>query len=78
VTGRIDQVDDVVAPLEGDAGGIDGDAALLFLGIKVGGRRSLVDVPHAMNRAGIVQHPLGDRRLTGVDVGNDSDVAEGS
>ena len=65
-----------VVPGERHAGGVDRDAALLLLGIEVGVGRALVDLAHAVAGAGVVQHPLGDGGLAGVDVGDDADVAE--
>ena len=74
--GRVDQVDRHVVPGEGDAGGLDGDAPLLLLGIVVGDGGALIDLAHAVGEAAVVQHPLGDGGLAGVDVGDDADVAE--
>ena len=36
----------------------------------------MIDLAGAMLRAAGKQHPLGHRRLAGVDVGNDADVAD--
>ena len=38
--------------------------------------RALIDVARAMLGAAVEQHPLGDRRLAGIDVGDDADVAD--
>ena len=38
--------------------------------------RAAIDLAHPVRGAGVVQHPLGDRGLAGVDVGNDADVAD--
>ena len=55
---------------------VDGDAALLLLGVEVGDGGALVDLAHAVRGAAVEQHPLGDGGLAGVDVGDDADVAE--
>ena len=52
----------------------DGDAALLLLLHPVH-RRAVVDFADLMRLAGVVEDALGRRRLTGVDVGHDADVA---
>jgi hypothetical protein len=65
-----------VLPGERDAGGVDGDAALLLLRIVVGVGGPLVDLADAVLGAAVEQHPLGDGRLAGVDVGDDADVAD--
>ena len=51
------------------------DGAIALLGQVVGRRVPLVDVPHAVDRAGVVEDPLGGGRLARVDVGDDPDVA---
>ena len=76
MAGRVDQVDDDVVPLERHAGGKDGDAALLLFRIEVGDGRALVDLAHAVRGAGVIEHPLGDSGLAGIDVGDDADVAD--
>ena len=76
VAGRVDQVDGVPGPLERNAGRVDGDAALLFLGVVVGFGRTFVDAAQLVFRAGVVEEVLGGRRLAGVDVGDDADVAD--
>ena len=76
VAGSVDQIDDAIVPAKRDAGGSNGDAALLLLGIEIGDRGPFIDVAHLVAGTGIEQHPLGDRGLAGVDVGNDADVAE--
>ena len=81
VAGRVDDVDrdrvpGGVLPVAGDRRGDDRDSALLFLFEVVGGGGPLVHVAHAVDLARVVQDPLGRRRLAGVDVGDDADVAE--
>ncbi len=78
---RIDDVDRDraslgVLPVAGDRRGDDRDPPLaLFLEV-VGRRIPLVDVPHPVDLARVVQDPLGRRRLAGVDVRDDADVAD--
>ena len=76
VAGRVDQIDADVFVRQRDTRRVDRNAAFLLLGVEVGDRRALVDRAHPMTDAAIEQHPLGDRRFAGVDVGDDADVAE--
>ena len=80
VAGRVDDVDRdrlaCVLPVAGDRRGDDRDPALALLLEVVGRRVALVDVPHPVDLAGVVQDPLGRRRLAGVDVRDDADVAD--
>ena len=64
-----------ILPAAGDRRRHDRDPSFPFLGQVVGRGVALVDVPHAVDRAGVVEDPLGRRRLAGVDVGDDADVA---
>ena len=75
VAGRVDDVDAVVGPLAGRRGGRDRDAALLLLLHPVHRGRALVDLTDLVGAAGVVEDALGRRRLTGVDVRHDPDVA---
>ena len=72
---RIDQVDVDILPVEGDAGGVNGDAALLFFLVKVSLGRSLIDHSNAVSGSAAVEHSLGDGRLAGIDMGDDADVS---
>ena len=76
VTGRVDDVDLVVLPPAGGRGGGDGDAALLLLLHPVHRGSALVDLTDLVGDAGVEQDPLGRRRLAGVDVRHDADVAD--
>jgi len=76
VPGRIDNVDPVVAPLSGRRSRRDRDAALLLLRHPVHRRGALVDLAHLVGAAGVVEDPLRRRRLAGVDVRHDPDVAD--
>ncbi len=75
VAGRVDDVDAVVLPLRGRRGGGDRDAALLLLLHPVHHRRALVHLADLVGAPGVVEDALGRRRLTGVDVRHDPDVA---
>ena len=76
VAGRVDQVDRAVAPLEGNAGAVDGDAAFLLFLVVVGVGGALIDAAELVLGAGVKEDVLGGRRLAGIDVGNDADVAD--
>ncbi len=76
VARRVDQVDDDVFPGKLHARRVDRDAALGLFGVVVGRGRAHVDLARAMLRPAGEQHPLGDRRLAGIDVGDDADVAD--
>ena len=75
VAGRVDDVDAVVVPLAGGRGRGDRDAALLLLLHPVHRRGALVDLADLVGAAGVVEDALGRRRLAGVDVRHDPDVA---
>ena len=75
VPGRVDDVDPVPFPLGGGGSGGDRDAALLLLLHPVHHGSALVDLADLVGAAGVVEDALGRRRLTGVDVSHDPDVA---
>ena len=75
VAGRVNDVDAVVLPLRGGGGRGDRDAALLLLFHPVHDRRALVDLADLVRAPGVVEDALGRRRLAGVDVRHDPDVA---
>jgi hypothetical protein len=72
VAGRVDQVDRHVVEREGDDGGFDGDAAPAFELQRVGPGAALVDAADLVDDSGGVQQPLGQTRLTGVDMRQNS------
>jgi hypothetical protein len=74
VPGRVDQVDGDVADDEGHHRGLDRDAALPFQRQGVGLGAAVVDAADLVDDAGGVQQPLGQGRLTGVDVRQDPEV----
>jgi hypothetical protein len=76
VAGRVDQVELRVLPGDAGRGRRDGDAALALLGHPVHRGRPLVDAADTPLDAGDVEDALGDRRLAGVDVRCDAEVAQ--
>ena len=76
VPGRIDNVDPMVAPLGRRRRRRDRDAALLLLRHPVHRRRALVHLAELVGAPGVVEDALGRRRLAGVDVRHDPDVAD--
>src|SRR3954447_4585084 len=72
----VDDVDGVVFPGAGRRGGRDRDAALLLLLHPVHRGGALVDLTDLVGDTGVEEDPLGRRRLAGVDVGHDPDVAD--
>ena len=75
VPGRIDNVDTKIAPEGRCRSRRDRDATLLLLRHPVHDRCALVDLAHLVGAAGVVEDPLRRRRLAGVDVRHDPDVA---
>ena len=75
VAGRVDDVDPVALPLAGGRGRGDRDPPLLLLLHPVHDGGALVDLADFVRAAGVVEDALGRRRLTGVDVRHDPDVA---
>ena len=81
VSRGVDEVDLLVAPEGGHRGALNRDAALLLLLQVVSGRRGLqilgiVDVDDRVLAPRVIQDALGRRRLAGVDVGDDADIAD--
>ncbi len=74
MTGRVDQVDEDVADRERGDGRPDRDAALLLERQRVRLRRAGVDAAELVDDAGGMQQPLGECRLTGVYMRQDSKV----
>ena len=62
-------------PEGGGRGRGDGDAALLLLLHPVHGRGAVVHLADLMRLAGIVEDALSRRRLSGIDVGHDAEIA---
>ena len=75
VAGRVDDVDPVVVPETGRRGRRDRDAALLLLLHPVHRGGALMDLADLVGLAGVIEDALGRRRLAGIDVGHDADVA---
>ena len=75
VTGGVDDVDLVLVPEAGHGGRRDRDAALLLLLHPVGRRGAVVGLADLVVDARVEQDALGGRRLAGIDVSHDADVA---
>src|SRR5690606_4216455 len=75
VARRVDDVDPVVVPEAGRRRRRNGDPALLLLLHPVHGGGALMDLADLVGPAGVIQDSLGRRRLPGIDVGHDADVA---
>jgi hypothetical protein len=75
VAGRVDDVQPLAVPEGGGGGRGDGDAALLLLLHEIHGRGAFVHLAHLVALAGIKEDPLGRRRLAGIDVRHDAEVA---
>ena len=76
VAGRIDEVDLHALVREGGEGHVDGDVALLLLGIGVEDARRVVHLAQARGRADSVQERFDEARLAGAAVTDDDDVAD--
>ena len=76
VAGGVDDVDLVLVPEAGHGGGRDRDAALLLLLHPVRRRRTVVRLTDLVVDARVEQDALGRRRLAGIDVRHDADVAD--
>ena len=74
VAGRVDQVNGGVADGERDDGRLDRDPALSLQRQRIGLRRALIDAAGFVDDAGAVEQPLRQRRLAGVNMGQDPQV----
>ena len=77
VSRRIDERDDVLAPLHAGGRRLHGDApaTLDVQGVHQGSAAGVVDLLHAVDSAAIEEDPFGEGGLARVDVGADSDVS---
>ena len=73
--GSINDIDAMFTPEAGGRGARDRDATFAFLFHPVHGRRTLVHFSDLVDFAGVKQNAFGRRRLAGVDVRADPDVA---
>ena len=76
VPGGVDDVDLFALPEAGGDSGGDRDPALLLLNHPVHGRLAIVYLSEAVALAGVVEDPFGRGGLAGVDVREDSYVAD--
>ena len=60
----------------GGGGGGDSDAPLALLGHPVHDGGALMDLTYLVGAARVVEDPLGHGGLTGIDMGNDTDIAD--
>jgi hypothetical protein len=75
VAGRINDVEAFLFPeCRGRSRG-DGDAALLLLLHPVHRRGAFVHLADFVALSRVIENPLGRRRLSGIDVGHDAEVA---
>lgn len=74
MTRRVDEVDAVFAPREGDRGSGDADAPLAFLRQAVRHRVTVMHFTHCSCQAAVEQKPLSDSCFAGVDVRYDAYV----
>ena len=72
----VNDVDLVVIPETGGGGGGDGDPALLLLFHPVHGGGAVVHLTDLVAHTGVVEDALGCRRLAGINVRHDADVAD--
>ena len=75
VAGRVDDVEPLAVPERGGRGRRDGDAALLLLLHPIHRRGAFVHLADLVALAGVIEDPLGRRRLAGIDVRHDAEVA---
>ena len=76
VAGSVDEVDVAILPLAGDGRGRDRDAALALLSHPVHRRGAVMNLADLVVHASEEQDALRGRRLAGVDVGRDANVAD--
>ena len=76
VAGGVDQVDGEAFPGTSSGGGGNSNAALLLFHEVVHHGSTVVNLANFVGLAGEVQNPLGNSRLTGVDMGHDANVSQ--
>src|SRR6185437_1517438 len=72
VTRRVDDVEALFFPERGRRGRRDRDAPLLLLLHEIHGRSAIVHFADLVALAGVIEDPLGRRRLAGIDVRHDA------
>ena len=74
VSGGVDDIDLIIAPVRRRRRALDGDAAFLLLRHPVHRRLAVVDFAYSMDFSRIKKDPLRRRRLSGVDVRHNPDI----
>ena len=72
----VDDIDAVVAPKTCCCSGGDSDAAFLFLLHPIHRGAAIMDLAHFVRFSGVIQDPLGRRRLTGINVRHNTDITK--
>jgi len=75
VSGRIDNIDAVVAPEAGGCRGGNRDSALLLLHHPVHRGGAVMHFADLVVDAGVEEDPLGGGGFAGIDMGHDADIA---
>ena len=72
----IDQIDIDIFPRESDTSRVDCDTSFGLFCIVVGCGGTTIDFASAMFSTRYVEHPFGDGRFAGIDMGNDANIAK--
>ena len=75
VSRRIDDVDVMLVPIGIGRSGRNGNAALTLLLHPVHDGGTLMDLAGAVDSSRVIENPLRERGLTGIDVSHDADIA---
>src|SRR6266567_8396287 len=75
---RVDEVDPVAVPAAAHGRGEDGDPAVTLLRVEVGDGRAVMDFAALVGSSGDIQDPFSDGGLSGVHMGEDAQVADGT
>ena len=73
--GGVDNMNFHIFPVAGRYGRGNGNAAFLLIWHPVHDGFTIVDFTDSVGTAGVIKNPLGDRRLSGINMGNDADIA---
>ena len=75
---RVDKVDAIASPIDRRRRGRDGDSPALFFRHPVHRRGPFVDLADTVLLLRVKKDTLRDRGLAGVDVSDDTDIADGA